>query len=285
MKPIFPIVTNIDIPPFDFEYTAARIPRCFIETFSSCNAYIFWSIVMSGLFAGQLFATQIVVRRESDGLIAIATDSRRGRFAPDGTIDRSSPNDAICKVCEVKNGIFATASMSGPFCDMAKELSDVINSVTDRTQEFASEIPRVLQNMLRNMPPPIFNYYTLPTRDLLQFTFIGIDHGVTSYGYASVATRASSRNGVEVYVRSKEICPPQCRPNFTLGSATGQTYIETNLATLLALPAIDFVRKVVNETIKVDPAVGGRVAAGTMGPFTFNLVDPGTCRSNPANNK
>jgi hypothetical protein len=132
MEPVLAIVADINISPRDIEYTPASLrvsPRCLLGVliFSGRNSHISWLLAgfLFLLTGGDLFATSIVVRRDSDYLIAVAADSQRDIIMYDDA-GRITGREAIrvCKICQLADqGIFVAAGLATiDSCAIAKAI-------------------------------------------------------------------------------------------------------------------------------------------------------------------
>ncbi len=285
MIPVNSVIANINIAPTGFEYTPIRLrifPRHFVKAFSAGYPYVFWlGLLFLAFVPGTLFATAIVVRRSENQTITIAADSRAIPLikTSSGSIVYGKPIDTVCKICQLKNGVFALAGDDDfSWCEIATQIANQFAKMSERASEFTTRATKLLTESLKTAPPGKVAYYASEDRDIVEATFIGTEAGTPTYAVAIL--RAAIKNGVpDVATVVIEACPARCRPYFALGSGAARTYMDTNRVALLPLSPTDFVMKVITETAKIDKIVGGKVTVGSIGPFGFNLTRPGACPS------
>jgi hypothetical protein len=288
MKPVLPVVTDIDIPPSCLKHAAFgfRIaPRRFVQFFPSSYAHIFRVIVLlfGWIIAWPCFATAIVVRYENSGL-TVAADSKRSNRTPigGGRVLRGTPV-YVCKVCTISGGIFLAAGFADvDLCAIAREIANKFRTVQERAERFSIVAGDQIVDYLTGAPPNVVEDYTSGGHDAIQAAFIGIEqHRVN---YALFALRA--RRGIIIPAVDRtalEVCPTICRPYFVLGSGAASDYVESDRIRLLSLKASAFVRNVIKETVKRDrERVGGKISIVTVDTSGVHVIEPGEC---PADQK
>jgi hypothetical protein len=230
------------------------------------------------LTGGDLFATSIVVRRDSDYLTAVAANSQRDIIMYDDA-GRITGREAIrvCKICQLADqGIFVAAGLATiDSCAIAKAISKDHRLVRDRRSVFADAVaPEIIQH-LSALHGEILDYYTSGGRYTLGAVFVGTEQGVATYSMVTLWATVTS-GGITI-TPIIEDCPGQCRPYIPLGSGAAEAFISTDRAALMKLQPIEFVRTVVAAAIERDPKVGGPISVGVVNSFTKRITEPGTC--------
>jgi hypothetical protein len=282
VKPVFPVVAHIYVPGMRLKNTTAGLrisPRCIIELFSAGYSHKLRHVAFIGLllFVRCGLATSIVVRRDDkDGSIAIAADSKRGTGIPLGNGERKRIGSIqVCKICQVDRGIFVSAGLADiDWCKMAQGISKQLPTVKERSGQFAAAAETAILSYLSNAIPNII-VDTTSGKDIVQTAFVSTEGGVTKYAVVVIAAVPTQPG---MFRRTIEVCPQECRPYFVLGSESAETYIDTDRVSLMRVPAIDFVRKVVREAIRRDPErVSAPIDSVVVGHFGAQTVDRGKC--------
>ena len=284
MKPVLSVIADIDIAPLRIKDGAARFgisPRLLPENVFRVNPHILRFLLLITLYsfmARYLLGTSISLRRENDHMMAVGADSQRtAREVDSGGSILGEKKISVCKICMLERGIFVAAGgfTELDFCAIAQSVSRQTPTISEKVERFSGIVMPQIIAILNTMNGEILARTI--RFDLVQFAFVGTESGIVKYSLFSFAAHATPV-GIRIS-RFIRICPGQCRPYENMGSRAANAFIaDTDRISLMKLPAVDFVRRVVGETIKRDSSAGGAISVALVDALGAHMVDAGECK-------